>query len=101
MRKTTITSKEHGKPFTLEDYGRMVAAFMSYQHMMHDISKSDITLLTHKLTFLKAQAGIHQLIDLSPDCVRREIEHLEVCVEQQKFYNLDLRIKAWTNTDKV
>ena len=97
MRRTTKSSKEIGKPFTIEDYGRMVAAFMSYQHMMHDISKSDIALLTHKLTFLKAQAGMNQLIDLSPDCVRREIEHLEVCVDQQKFYNLDLRVKIWTN----
>ena len=83
---------EIGSPFTLEDHRRLVKLFIAYRHLIHKLSTNDVVLLPRRLTFLNLQATLHQLIDVAPDLVRLEMDHLDRIIEQNEPYDIKQRL---------
>lgn len=92
METKTIVVAEIGSPFTLEEHRRLVKLFVAYFHLIQELSTNKAVLLTQKLTFLNLQATLHQLIDVAPDIVRLEMEHLDSIIEQGETYNIQQRL---------
>ena len=88
---TTIVA-EIGSPLTLEEHRRLVKLFVSYLHLIQELSTNDVVLLTQKLTFLKLQTTLFQLIDMGPDLVRLEMDHIDHIINQHELYDIQQRL---------
>jgi len=85
-----IVVAEIGSPLTLEEHRRLAKLFVAYLHMITELPPP--TSLVAKLTFLKLQATLYQLLDVAPDVVRLEMNHIELIIKQKETYNIQQRL---------
>jgi len=87
-----IVVAEIGSPLSLEEHRRMIKLFVAYLHLIQELSTDGVVLLTQKLTFLKLQTTLYQLVDMGPDLVRLEMDHIDHIINQHKLYDIQQRL---------